>query len=337
MKSGIDLILSKINGEKKGIPYITGASCFDKNSILVSRWTSFPSTVSKKGDLLITVKGTVGEMAFNDLGNIHIARQIMAIDIDKRINKFFVFYTLLARKNELITKSAGLIPGISRDKILSFEIALPPKNEQDIIVDQLKRAMRIIDKIEFEKEQLYNITRKVKSKILDSIFGDNSSYKSYYENMGVITDDIEIYDNTRKPINSDERSKRIEAASILYPYYGATGKVGFIDDYIFDGEYVLVGEDGAPFLDSTSTKAYIINGKSWVNNHAHVLKSKTNNKFLMYYLNWFNYFNYVSGTTRLKLTQAMLRKIPFPNMPLEIKEQIVKKIEKAYKVLESIN
>ena len=155
--------------------------------------------------------------------------------------------------------------------------------------------------------------------------------------MGIITDDVEIYDNMRKPINSDERSKRIESAKALYPYYGATGKVGMIDDYLFDGEYVLLGEDGAPFLDNTSTKAYIISGKSWVNNHAHVLKSRTNNKFLMYYLNWFNYFNYVSGTTRLKLNQAMLRKFPFPNMPPEIKEKIVQRIEKAYKILESIN
>ena len=151
-----------------------------------------------------------------------------------------------------------------------------------------------------------------------------------------ITDDVEVFDNLRKPVNLDERSKRIETAKSLYPYYGATGQTGLIDDYLFDGEYVLLGEDGAPFLDKYGSKAYLITGKTWVNNHAHVLKSKTNNKFLMYYLNWFDYFNYVSGTTRLKLNQAKLKKIPFPNIPLSIKNEIVLFIESAFKILDSI-
>ena len=77
-------------------------------------------------------------------------------------------------------------------------------------------------------------------------------------------DAVEIWDTLRKPINSKERSARIEgkAESELYPYYGATGQVGLIDDYITDGEYVLLGEDGAPFLNSFAQKAYLINGKT---------------------------------------------------------------------------
>ena len=65
---------------------------------------------------------------------------------------------------------------------------------------------------------------------------------------------VEIWDTLRKPINAKERQNRIEgkAASELYPYYGATGQVGYIDGYISDGEYVLLGEDGAPFLNPTS-------------------------------------------------------------------------------------
>ena len=79
---------------------------------------------------------------------------------------------------------------------------------------------------------------------------------------------VEIYDSLRKPINNTERNKRIEGKEIsqLYPYFGATGQVGYIDDYITDGEYVLLGEDGAPFLNAYAKKAYIINGKTWVNN-----------------------------------------------------------------------
>ena len=137
-----------------------------------------------------------------------------------------------------------------------------------------------------------------------------------YNNWNTVpfTEAVEICDSLRRPINSSERAARINGKkqSELYPYYGATGQVGFIDDYITDGEYVLLGEDGAPFLDAYAPKAYIVNGKTWVNNHAHVLRSKTNNKFLCYYLNSFNYKGFVSGTTRLKLTQAEMKRIPVP-------------------------
>ncbi len=145
-------------------------------------------------------------------------------------------------------------------------------------------------------------------------------------------DAVEIWDTLRKPINSKERSARIEgkAESELYPYYGATGQVGLIDDYITDGEYVLLGEDGAPFLNSFAQKAYLINGKTWVNNHAHVLRSKTNNRFLCYYLNYFNYKGYVSGTTRLKLTQAQMKTIPIPNPDADEQKRIVDKIEELF-------
>ena len=156
-------------------------------------------------------------------------------------------------------------------------------------------------------------------------------------NMVPFTEAVDICDTLRKPINSSERASRIagKKQSELYPYYGATGQVGFIDDYITDGEYVLLGEDGAPFLDAYAPKAYIINGKTWVNNHAHVLRSKTNNKFLCYYLNSFNYKGLVSGTTRLKLTQAEMKRIPVPVPPLPEQERIVARIEELFSQLDA--
>ena len=148
---------------------------------------------------------------------------------------------------------------------------------------------------------------------------------------------VEVCDTQRKPINSKERSARIAGKELneLYPYYGATGQVGYIDGYITDGEYVLLGEDGAPFLHTFARKAYIISGKAWVNNHAHVLRSKTNNKFLCYYLNYFNYKGYVSGTTRLKLTQAQMQRILVPVPDIEEQKRIVAKIEELFSDLDN--
>ena len=149
-------------------------------------------------------------------------------------------------------------------------------------------------------------------------------------------DAVEICDSLRKPVNRRERAYRIAGKdkSQLYPYYGATGKAGYIDQYISDGEYVLLGEDGAPFLNPCAKKAYIISGKAWVNNHAHVLRSKTNNKFLCYYLNSIDYTPYVSGTTRLKLTQTQMRRIFIPVPPLSEQERIVARIEELFSELD---
>lgn len=149
--------------------------------------------------------------------------------------------------------------------------------------------------------------------------------------LGVVADCL---DGFRKPINATERATR--EGNI--PYYGATGQVGWIDDYLTDEELVLLGEDGAPFLDLMKDKAYIISGKAWVNNHAHILRSKygeIGNKYLLNYLNSFNYTGYVNGTTRLKLTQGEMLRIPVPLPPnIEEQQRIVNRIESMFAKLD---
>lgn len=150
----------------------------------------------------------------------------------------------------------------------------------------------------------------------------------------------QVLDNLRKPINSAERQQRIagKKQSELFQYYGATGQVGWIDDYITDGQYILIGEDGAPFLDIFKDKAYKISGKTWVNNHAHILKGKENlisDEFVLYHLNSIDYANFVNGTTRLKLTKSSLVEIPIFLPPLPEQLAIVSKIEELLSDLEN--
>jgi len=146
-------------------------------------------------------------------------------------------------------------------------------------------------------------------------------------------DAVDILDSRRVPINANERAKRVGSV----PYFGATGQVGWIDDHLFDEELVLLGEDGAPFLDSTKPKAYIVRGKSWVNNHAHVLRAKPGllNAFLLYQLNRVDYHPFVSGSTRLKLPQGPMRQIPLLVPPLDEQQRIVAEIEKQLTRLEA--
>lgn len=140
---------------------------------------------------------------------------------------------------------------------------------------------------------------------------------------------VEILDHQRVPVNNAERAQRLAHATTTYPYYGATGQVGYIDDYLFEGESVLLGEDGAPFLDPYRAKAYLASGKYWVNNHAHILRGTGSiaNRFLSHQLNTLDYRPHVSGTTRLKLTQASLKELPIKLPPLAEQRRIVEKIE----------
>ena len=148
-----------------------------------------------------------------------------------------------------------------------------------------------------------------------------------------LTGFAECLDSFRRPINATERIGR----NGNIPYYGATGQVGWIDDFLTNEQLVLVGEDGAPFLDRMKDKAYMIEGKAWVNNHAHILRSyygSAGNFYLLNYLNCFDYTGYVNGTTRLKLTQSSMNTIPVPVAPISEQHRIVARIESLFAKLD---
>jgi type I restriction enzyme S subunit len=135
--SGRDLEPSMYNSLKQGVPYITGASNFVNGDVIVNRWTENLVVSSQKGDILITCKGTIGEMAVNMLGQIHIARQVMAIR-PYLIKKEYIYSFLSTSISKLQATANSMIPGISRHDILSLLLPLPPINEQKRIVERLE-------------------------------------------------------------------------------------------------------------------------------------------------------------------------------------------------------
>ena len=134
-----------------------------------------------------------------------------------------------------------------------------------------------------------------------------------------LEDISENCDNQRKPVTSGNRE------SGEYPYYGASGIVDYVNDYIFDGDYLLVSEDGANLLARNTPIAFSISGKNWVNNHAHILKFKTyeTRKFVEYYLNSIDLTTFISGGAQPKLNQKNLNKIPIPIPSQEKQKDIV--------------
>ena len=144
-----------------------------------------------------------------------------------------------------------------------------------------------------------------------------------YKKLGEV---CEILDSRRKPITKNKR----ESGTI--PYYGATGLLDYVKDFIFDEKLVLLGEDGAKW-DAGEKSAYIIEGKSWVNNHAHALRPKRDlliDELLVYYLNFSNLLPYITGVTVPKLNQEKMRSIEIPIGPVKEQQSIVDYLDSAF-------
>lgn len=133
-----------------------------------------------------------------------------------------------------------------------------------------------------------------------------------------LEDVCNILDAQRIPITASAREHG------QYPYYGANGIQDYVSDYIFNGEFVLIAEDGGNFGSKTKPIAYRVSGKCWVNNHAHVLSAKSNINidYLCYSLMFYDVSKIISGTTRAKLNQAALRKMEIHLPPLEEQHKI---------------
>lgn len=147
-------------------------------------------------------------------------------------------------------------------------------------------------------------------------------------NLGCIVD---ILDSKRKPITKSERKPG------KYPYYGATCIQDYVDDYLFDEDLLLLGEDGAKW-ESGEQSAFCISGKTWVNNHAHVLRmlNNINIKYICYTLNIMDLSPFITGTTVPKLNQLKMSQIPIPLPPQNEQKIIVQKIEELFLQLDQI-
>ena len=146
--SGRDLSPSEYNDKNDGIPYITGASNFKNGNISLVRWTPVPQVITRRGDLLLTCKGTIGEIAHNNFGEAHIARQIMAIRNIYSLNVDFLALCIEYSMTKIKQAAKGLIPGISREDILNLVIPIPPTKEQENICNKLKVTFSAIEHIE---------------------------------------------------------------------------------------------------------------------------------------------------------------------------------------------
>ena len=165
--SGRDLESNDCNSNREGIPYLIGASNIVDGKINITRWTTKPLVISKRGDILISCKGTIGEVVTNVIGEIHIARQFMAIQTSPMVYADYIELYIKSIVNNIKRNARGVIPGISREDILHREIVLPPLEEQKRIVIEVEKWLDFIVEIEVGKAELESYIKQTKSEILD--------------------------------------------------------------------------------------------------------------------------------------------------------------------------
>lgn len=328
-ESGIRIVRVSDLGRDK-IKNHTNAIYLDK-----SEEETYKKWAIKISDIIITTVGSkphlidsaVGRPIFirNDKEGLLNQNLLILRPIDKHTDAYFIYSQLTDRKYlnhiENIQRGNANQSNITVKDLLQFNILKTKEKEQTKIATFLSTVDTKID----ELIQKHELLTDYKKGMMQQIFSqklrfqadDGSDFEDWEDRtLGEV---VNFFNGKRVPLSSSERQKRQGD----YRYFGASGVIDHVDDYIFDGEYILIGEDGANILTRSSPLAFLVTGKFWLNNHAHIFRSKNgNNFFLASYLETLNYEQYNSGTAQPKLNLKNLKDIPVINPILEEQTKI---------------
>lgn len=281
------------------------------------------------GDILFSGTGTVGRTAVIEAkpANWNIKEGVYTIKpIQEKILPRFLSHLL--NSSEIVKDYGKKIVGnpvvslpMGELKKLLVPIPCPDNPEKSLAIQaEIVRVLDAFTAMTAELTAELNLRKKQYNYYRDQLL----SFEDGDVEWKALGDLAENLDSKRKPITSGLR----EAGEI--PYYGASGIVDYVKDYIFDGDYLLVSEDGANLLARNTPIAFSISGKTWVNNHAHVLKFETyaERKYVEYYLNSIDLTPYISGAAQPKLNKKNLESINIPNPAPKEKERIVAILDK---------
>jgi type I restriction enzyme M protein len=266
------------------------------------------------GDILISLTGNVGRVGkiTPDFLPAYLNQRVCRIQVfePNKILNDYLFWILNNRKFELscIENSSGVAQkNLSTNWIKDYQFPLPDLDTQFKIVSKLNKYQKIID----------GCTQVIEN-CKPTIEIDPSWELVEFEKII-----LENLDSRRVPITKSDR----QLGSI--PYYGASGIVDYVSGHIFDEDLLLISEDGANLKDRNYPIAFSISGKSWVNNHAHVLKFKDpcTQKYIEYYFNQISLEPYLTGAAQPKLNQGTLNSIKIPLPPIRDMNSIVEIIE----------
>lgn len=251
----------------------------------------------KRNDSIISARGTVGEMAMIPYPMAFNQSCYGLRAKEGLVDEEYLYY--LIKHNVVVLKKnthGSVFDTITRDTFDDIEVELPSLVEQKIVASVLRD---LDDKIEVNKEINNNLYEQMLS-----IF--NNAKRTSAWNKHKLSDVLIFFDNLRKPLSSIQREKMAH----IYPYYGAASIVDYVEDYLFDGTYILISEDGANVIDSFGHPlTQYTYGKFWVNNHAHIVKGTNGYSEALVYamLGTLNMQSIVTGAAQPKINQANLR------------------------------
>lgn len=302
-------------------------------------------TISNK-DIYISIAGTIGVTGIipEKLTGANLTENAAKITDLKDCNNKYVSLFLSSIDGQLQIKEntkTTTQPKLSLYRIEQINIPLPPLKTQELIVSKIEELFSELDKgvedLKKAQQQLKTYRQSVLKWAFEGRFtNENVEDGVLPKGWGTLLfgDVVFNFDGRRKPLSRNVRINR----QGKFRYYGATEIVDYIDDYIFEGKYLLIGEDGANLLSKNRPLAFLVEGKFWVNNHAHVIQTKDflNIEYLNYYINSININKYVSGTAQPKLNQANMNKIPISYPVINEQEKIVQEIESRLSVADKL-
>ena len=284
--------------------------------------------------IIIPGEGGIGDIFHYAEGKYALHQRAYRIKVNtgnELVPKFLFYYMTNAFKPFILARCVGATATSIRKPMLAvFPIPIPPLRVQSRIVEILDKFTQLEAELEAELEARNKQYDFYRNRLLDFAHRDDLAGQVEWKTLGEICENL---DSQRRPITSSKRKKGI------YPYYGASGIVDFVENYIYEGDYLLVSEDGANLLARNTPIAFSISGKNWVNNHAHVLKFDTyeGRKFVEYYLNQIDLKPYISGAAQPKLNQNNLNSIPIPLPPLSEQRRIVEILDRFDTLTNSIS
>ena len=255
-----------------------------------------------------TTDGANAGSVFYRNGKFSITNVCGLLDVqDDVVNTKFLYYVLVVVAPKFVNKGMGN-PKLMSNVMGRISIPIPPLPVQCEIVRILDNFTALTSALTSALTAELTAQRKRYSGLLNSLLsfeGRDAQDGVLWKKLGDIAVNL---DSRRIAVTKHNRKAGI------YPYYGASGIVDYVDDYIFDGDFLLVSEDGANLVARSTPIAFSITGKNWVNNHAHVLKFDNIylQKYVEIYLNLLDLSPYISKGAQPKLSQTSLKKIILP-------------------------
>ena len=317
------------------IDLASGKLCFDELKHLKEDFFIPNDKKVKRGCLLMCMsngsKTHLGKVAFIDKDYGYAFGGFMGMVIPSSIIfGNYLFYALGTPQYKAFIKSLSAGANINNIKardLEKFSIPVPPLSEQQRIVSYLDAAFAKIDAVAKNAEDALNEAKALFQSALTKMMEPKEGWEEKH-----LDEVAENCDSKRIPVKLGKRKGG------EYPYYGASGIVDYVEDYIFDGDFLLISEDGANLLARVTPIAFSVTGKFWVNNHAHILKFNDviTQQFVEFYFKSINIKEYVTGAAQPKLTQRNLNKIPIYIPSLKEQQSVVCELQKLENIIQQL-